>query len=306
MVPTVFIQTAPIGCLMAMIYTIGKLNYNNELIAMRSSGLSIYKIVTPLFIVGLMISLLTFLISEKVLPTTQQLSDTIKTKYIDKKTNVEEVIKNFAIYGFNNKQIFINSFNAKTNQIDGLTILEHDKRQNVISKTYANKVNWQNNAWVADQYLLYKFDNYNHVTDSYYLENYTLNIEETPRDLLKQRQKINYMNSRELYNYISRLSGSGADTTLRYMWLEYYQKIVSNFTCLIMIFIGLPCAITIRRKAVGFSSVGISVLVALLYYVLLAVSIALGKNNVFPMLASVLITPALFILASIFIVGITP
>jgi lipopolysaccharide export LptBFGC system permease protein LptF len=73
-----------------------------------------------------------------------------------------------------------------------------------------------------------------------------------------------------------------------------------------MIFIGLPCAIAIRRKAVGFSSVTISVLVALSYYVLFAISIALGKNNVFPILASVLVVPIFFICMAIFLVATTP
>ncbi|MDD5291582.1 MAG: LptF/LptG family permease [Candidatus Omnitrophica bacterium] len=305
-IPMVFVQTSPIACLMAIIYTMGKLNYNNELIAMRSSGLSIYKIVMPLFIVGVILSLISFLVTEKVLPVTQHLSDTIKAQYIEEKHTTEETYKNLAIYGFNNKQMFINSFNAKTNVMEGLTILKHDRRQNVISKVFANKVKWENGVWIAEQYLLYNFDQYNHVIDSRYLENYTFKMEETPSDILKQRQKINYMNSRELFSYINRLSGSGAETALRYLWIEFYQKMLSHFTPLIMILIGLPCAITVRRKGIGFSSVGISVLVALLYYVILAVSIALGKSSVFPALASVLITPVLFICVAVFLISINP
>jgi len=305
-IPTVFVQTSPIACLIAMIYTMGKLNYNNELIAMRSSGLSIYKVVTPIFAVGVILSLISFLVTEKIMPITQRLSDTIKAEYIDRKHSGEEIYKNLAIYGFGNKQIFINLFNAKTNEIEGLTVLKHDKRQNVISKVFANKVKWKDGAWIADQYLFYKFDLYNHVTDSRYLENYAFKMEETPEDILRQRQNINYMNSQELFNYISRLSGSGAETALRHLWIEFYQKMLSHFTSLIMILIGLPCAITVRRKGIGFSSVGISVLVALLYYVILAVTVALGKSNVFPALASVLIAPVLFICAAVFLISITP
>ncbi|MDD5005286.1 MAG: LptF/LptG family permease [Candidatus Omnitrophica bacterium] len=303
-VPTIFIQISPIACLIAMIYTIGKLNYNNELIAMRSGGLSIYEIVLPIFIIGVTLSLFSFLVSEKIIPRTQMLADSIKAKYIDKKPFSEDVIKNLAIYGFQNRQLFINTFNTKTNQLEGLTILEHDRRQNMISKVFANKVAWRNNSWVADQYLLYNFDKSNHVTNSQYFENYKLNIMETPEDFLRQRQKINYMNSKELFDYIDKLSGSGAETALRYLWIDFYQKVSAHFTCLIMLFIGLPCSIAIRRKAVGFSSIGISILVALSYYVMQAVSIALGKNSVFPPLASVLITPLIFISASVFLISI--
>ncbi|MFH1621521.1 MAG: LptF/LptG family permease [Candidatus Omnitrophota bacterium] len=306
MMPMIFIQTSPIACLIAMIYTMGKLNYNNELIAMRSGGLSIYKIIFPIFLIGIILSLSSFLISEKVLPETQKLSDNIKTKYIDKNIHSEEVLKNLAIYGFKNRQFFINVFNTKNNELEGLTVLEQDNRQNVLSKMFANKVKWQDNAWIADQCLVYKFDLYNHVIDSQYWENYKLYFEETPDDFLRQRQKISHMNLRKLYDYIRKLSGSGAETAIRYLWIDFYQKISSHFTILVMIFIGLPCSIAIRRKAVGFSSVGISALVALLYYVILAVSIALGKNNVFPALASVLVTPAVVVCSSVYLVSLTP
>jgi lipopolysaccharide export system permease protein len=289
-----------------MIYTIGKLNYNNELIAMRSGGLSIYKIAFPVFVIGVMLSLVSFLISEKILPQTQKLSENIKNIYIDKKTDSEEILKNLAIYGFQNRQFFINVFNTKTNELEGLTILEQDNRQNIVSKSFANKIHWEKDAWVADQVLLYKFDQDNRVIDSQYLEDYRFKFEETPEDFLRQQQKIANMNSRELLDYIDKLSGSKVETAIRYLWIDFYQKITSHFACLVMIFIGLPCSIAIRRKAVGFSSVGISALVALLYYVVLAISIALGKNNVFPALASVLITPTAFIAGSMYLISLTP
>lgn len=305
-IPAIFLQTSPLACLIAMIYTVGKLNYNNELIAMRSGGLSIYKIVLPIFIVGVTLSLFSFLISEKIIPVTQKISDHIKAKYIDKGSHSEEILKNLAIYGFKNRQFFINSFNTKTNELEGLMALEQDNQQNVISKIFANKAVFRNGSWTAKQCLLYKFDRYNHVTDSKYFENYRLTFEETPNDFLKQKQKIGYMNSRELFDYIDKISSSGAETAIRYLWIDFYQKILSHFTYLIMILIGLPCSIAIRRKAVGFSSVGISILIALLYYVLLAISMALGKNNYFPPLASVLITPAIFICSSVYLISMAP
>lgn len=305
-IPSIFMQISPIACLIAIIYTMGKLNYNNELIAMRSGGLSIYKIVFPIFILGIILSLFSFFISEKLIPKTQRLSDNIKSQYINLKPISQEVIKDFAIYGFKNRQFFVNVFNTKTNQLEGLTVLEQDNQQNVVSKIFADKVYWKNGSWIANQCLVYKFDKFNHIIDSQYLKNYKFNFQETPQDFLIQKQKISYMNSRELFDYITKLSSSGAQTAIRHLWIDLYQKIFSYFNYLIMIFIGLPCSIVIRRKAVGFSSVGIGILLALLYYVAFGISIHLGKNNTFPALASVLITPSIFISVSIYFVSLTP
>lgn len=303
LLPTIFVQTSPIACLLAMVYTMGRLNYNNELIAMRTGGLSIFKIIYPVIILGLVLSLSTFLVSEKVATATQQISDNIKTESIDKDSSSKEILKNLAIYGFKNRQFFINTFNIKNNELEGLTVLEHDSKQNVISKIFANKVSYKDGSWVTEQCFIYNFGEYNHLRDYRYLEHHKLDIEEKPQDFLRQSQKISYMNSKDLFDYITKLSTSGADTALKNLCIDLYQKLVSPFTCLIMIFIGLPCAMAIRRKAVGFSSIGISILVALLYYVLQAISIALGKNGVFPALASVLITPTIFISSSIYLLS---
>ncbi|MFC1755519.1 LptF/LptG family permease, partial [Thermoproteota archaeon] len=80
-IPTVVVQATPLACLLAIVYTLGKLNYNNELIAMRSGGLSIYKIIFPIILLGSILSIGIFLLSERVIPKTQEISDTTKNKY---------------------------------------------------------------------------------------------------------------------------------------------------------------------------------------------------------------------------------
>lgn len=305
-IPTIFVQCAPLASLLAMVYTMGKLNYNNELIAMRSGGLSIYRIIAPIIIAGILLSLFTFLLSEKVAPIAQESADAIKNEHIERKTSLDKVLNNLAIYGFSNRLFYIKTFKTKTNELEGLVILEHDNRQNVTAKISAQKAIWKNGKWFVDKCYMYTMGTDNRIIDYKYREKYVLPIEETPEDFLRQSRKMNYLNSRQLLDYIHKLSSSGAETAIRNLYIDFYQKIVSPFTVLIMIFIGLPCAMVIRRKAVGFSSVGISVLIALLYYVLQAVSIALGKNNFFPVAASVMITPFIFVCSSMYLVNVSP
>lgn len=303
--PTIFVQCAPLATLLAMVYTMGKLNYNNELIAMRSGGLSIYRIIAPIITTGVVLSVATFLISERITPASQESADMIKNEYIEKDERADEVLTNLAIYGFSNRLFYIKAFKTKTNELEGLIILEHDNRQNVSAKISAQKTVWKNGHWFADKCYTYTMDENNRITDYQYRTAHVLAIEETPEDFLRQSRKISYMNSRQLLDYIHKLSSSSAETAIRNLYIDLYQKMVSPFTCFIMIFIGLPCSMAIRRKAVGFSSVGISVLVALLYYVFQAVAIALGKNNVFPVAASVMITPFIFVASSMYLVSVS-
>jgi lipopolysaccharide export system permease protein len=59
---------APASLLLATLYTLWQLTRNNELIAMRASGISLYRIMLPFLAVGLIASLLSALVKEHVAP----------------------------------------------------------------------------------------------------------------------------------------------------------------------------------------------------------------------------------------------
>jgi lipopolysaccharide export system permease protein len=88
------------------------------------------------------------------------------------------------------------------------------------------------------------------------------------------------MSIAQLDDYIWRLSRSGASTLIRNLRLDLYQRFTSPFTSLIIILLGIPFSLIMRRKATGLSSIGVSILVGFLYYILDAVCVALGKGGV--------------------------
>jgi len=301
--PRIFIQISPFSCLISIMYTLGKINYHNELIAMRVGGLSTFRISFPIILFGLIIVFINFIFSEKVVSENQRIADQIKSQYIEKKNfPAAAILTNLAIYGFQNRQLFINTFRTKENEIDGLTILEQDKKQNVISKLFAKKVIWKKDYWQAYECWRYNFDHQGSVIGSRYFENIKLEISEKPQDILTQVQKIEYMNSRELLDYILKLSNSSAEAAIRNLWVELYHKMVMPFTCIIMLFIGIPASFILSRKMVGFSSIGISIVGALMYFLIQTMSLALGKNGILPPLASALITPLIFLFISIYLI----
>ena len=71
-IPIIFAQTSPMATLLATLFTLGGLNQSNEIIAMRSSGLSIFHIIKPLILFGIILSLGIFLVNETITPETQK------------------------------------------------------------------------------------------------------------------------------------------------------------------------------------------------------------------------------------------
>ena len=107
-------------------------------------------------------------------------------------------------------------------------------------------------------------------------------IPETPMDFLKQRQHPEFMNISQLNNYIFILSKSGAKTVIRNFKVDLYQRFTFPFTSLVIVVLGIPFALMIKKRASALSSVGISILLGFLYYVSCAVSLAFGKAGFLP------------------------
>jgi lipopolysaccharide export system permease protein len=282
--PMIFIRVTPFACLLATLYTLGKFNHNNEIIAMRAAGLSVPQITKTVIILGVLISLLVFWVNDRFLPRSlvgiQRVREKIaqgRKKHDEKK---QEVINNLTIYGLRNRLFFVNKFTPETNTLDGITILEQDEKQNIVKKIVANKGVYKDGSWRFYQSITYNFDKNGQIKgEPEFFEEEIMAIAETPQDFLSQRQRPELMNIVQLDDYIWRLSKSGATTVLRNLKIDLYQRFFSPFTSLMIILLAIPFSLKLRKRATGLSSIGLSIMVGFLYYIVDAISIALGKGG---------------------------
>ena len=300
--PVIFTQTSPIAILLATIYTYGKLNRNNELIAMRCGGLSLWQLSAPILITGTILSIAIFFINEKYVPQAQAQAEKMKNRLAGEKeaASKEEIIHNLTFYGLENRLFFVNSFDTKNNIMKGITILEHSQRQNLTAKIVAAKALYKDTAWTFYEFTKFYFDNYGQVTnDTFYSEEQILAITETPKDFLQQRKRPELMTITQLEDYIWRLKKSSATAAVRNLSVDLYNWYAASVSCLILILAGIPFSFAIRRRANIFSSFGACIALSFLYYILTAVSLALGKSGILFPFAAAWIIPAVFFAASI-------
>lgn len=304
--PIMFGRIAPFACLLSALFAFGSLNHNNEIIAMRSSGLSIYQVIKTALILGVVVSAFTFWINDRFVPralsTSQEMRAEMEKKSAKKDKGHEEVI-NLAMYGLKNRLFFINKFLPGSNTMEGITILEQDEKQNLTRKIVANRGVYENGVWKFYQCITYNFDkNGQIIQEPQYMEEEIMNITETPRDFLAQRQRTEYMDIAQLDNYIWKLSKSGAGTIVRNLKLELYQRFTSPLNSIIIIFLGVPFALKMRRKATGISSIAIAIAVSFLYYIFDAVSIAFGRGGIIPPAAAASLSHLLALSAGLYLI----
>ena len=284
--PLMFVQISPFACLLSTLYTFGRLNHNNEIIAMRSSGMSVFEITKTAIIFGAIISLSVFWISDRVVPYSLTLNHRIKEQMKEEnktKAKKQEIIKNLAVYGSKNRLYFVNKFNPAAKTMEGITILEQDEHQNITKKIVANKGIYEDSVWKFYQSITYHFDKDGQIVEEpEYYDEELMNIQETPENFASQRQLPEFMSISQLQDYTWRLSKSGATSVVRSLDVDLYRRFTSPFTSFVIVFLGIPFAMRIKKRATGLSSIGISITVGFLYYILEAVTLSLGTGGFLP------------------------
>src|SRR3989338_4195520 len=160
--PTIFLQVVPMAVLLSTIYVLSNLNKHNEIIAMKSSGISLWRILTPILIMGILISLVTFIVNDKVIPVSSRVSSAIRRDELEKekrKANQGKIIQNVAIYGAGNRIVFARNYDTEKKTLDDIIIHEHDASSNLISKITAQSGAWTAEGWKFQKVIIYKIDN---------------------------------------------------------------------------------------------------------------------------------------------------
>ncbi len=304
--PVIVAQTSTMACLIATLFTYSNLSANNEVVAIRASGMNFWQVTRPAIIFALFVTAVVFLINEKFVPQSTMMTQDIRENKIkvvlSDKDKGRPVIKNLTFYGMKNRLFFIDSFDPNNFELTGITIIGHDNQQNLIEKTVALKGKWTGIAW---KFFNCQVTSYNTALpnvpgDIKLFDEKLMDIKENPKDFLRQRLDITAMNLRQLHDYISRFKGSGAVKTINNLRVDYHQKITFPLRNVVIILVGLPLVLLSggKRKAATFTSIAIALAIGFLYYVLDAVGLALGKGGGLPPWASAWLAPSFFTTAA--------
>ena len=173
----------PIAILIASIMTFGNLGEKNELAALKSSGVSLRRIMMPLLLISILISVLSFSYSNYILPIANLKSGTLLYDIQKQKPAIN--IREGEFYNdIDGYSIKVDRKDLETNKLFGILIYDHNSKQSndkVISAE-SGEMNFTNNG----KYLELKLFN-----GSSYVEVYNNNRNRTfPHQRIKFKENI--------------------------------------------------------------------------------------------------------------------
>ncbi|MBF0493638.1 MAG: LptF/LptG family permease [Candidatus Omnitrophica bacterium] len=304
--PFAFVNMVPFACLLAGVFVFSNLSKNHEVVAIITNGISIWSVVRPIMFLTFIICLVTFIVNEKVVPSTLDKAEQIKHQELEsvKYKASKTVIRNFSIYGEGDLLIFAKKYYPYENKLEDVIIYKQNEQQVVTSKINARISEWNRKGhfWMAFDCLVFNLDeNGKFVGEPQTLKTMKLPVKETPLEFLRGKHDPKLMNYADLKRYIMLLSKNSPSSATRLI-VDLNYKIAFPFTALVTVMMGIPFCISVGRvnTLVGMAK---GIVCAFTYVPVMAVCLALGKSGVLnPYLASWL-AMAVFGLAGIILIS---
>ncbi|MBL7155703.1 MAG: LptF/LptG family permease [Candidatus Omnitrophica bacterium] len=283
LMPWLLTFTIPISALSATLLAFGRLAGDNEIIALKSSGVSLYRIASPVLVFGFILSLICIPLNDKLLP---------ESGFVARKLIKEIGIRNplallepgVFIKGFEDYIIFI--YNINGNKLKNIRIYQPEEGRptrtivaeegEVISMPEKNAIKLKLKNGSADEALPQNPNSfYKMVFKTYYM---TLNFKDA-MDYNKIEKKPREMTIRELRREIKKLEKDKVETIPLY--IEMHNKIALAFSNIVFILIGIPIAIKTHRreKSINF---GLAMFLFLAYWGIMLGGVACAIRKFVP------------------------
>ncbi|MBI4358840.1 MAG: LptF/LptG family permease [Candidatus Omnitrophica bacterium] len=287
--PQTFISIIPWACLLATIYVLSTFNYHNELIAMKVAGLEITSMIRPIIFVGFVVGVISFLVSDQIVPNTSRKAEQLLNEWIEKKQTDEKrgVFANVTYYGGKNRLYYGRVFHAKEERFEDFIVLWLDAKRNVKKKTVAREAKWMGSHWELRQATDYALEQKGDMLGEPTFQAVIVypEINETPNDFLKAVNEGIAISYRDLKEYIAKLRENGikADAEL----VTLHQKLAFPWQSLVVMFLTVPfLAKTTRRRMIALNVLTCLAFV-FLFHITGAILLALGKaGKLFPILST--------------------
>lgn len=282
--PFIIAQITPVGLLLAVLLVLGLMNKNNEIIALKSAGVSFYHLLKPMAAMGLLMSFFMFFLSEAVVPLTVGRANHIWLREVRKEAAVLSRTKNIWIKG-NRSIIHITHYDPAPPTIYGVTLNFFDEGFRLARRVDAPRGHYQQGRWVLHDAMEQSLNPQDgHYTVRFYAQRVE-KLDIIPEDLKQAAKKSEEMSFKELYAHTRRIESEGYDaTSLR---VDLYSKFAFPFVCLLLSLVGTGIAVRGRLREGIPVSIVYGLGIAFLYWVFYSFSVSLGRGEMLPPLLAV-------------------
>ena len=299
--PQIVYLMLPLSILVATLINFGLLTKSNQVTAMKSAGISVYRASLPILMAAGLLSVAMYVLGDYYLPQTNQRQDALRNQIKGKPAQTYYRPDRQWIFGQGARIYNYRYFDPDRDVFADLSVFEFDPQTfHLKRRIYASRAIWEpplrgwvlENGWVRDlegprvtaymPFSVAKFDE----------------VSEEPQYFKKEVKPSAQMSAWELRRYINELAQSGFDVVR--LSVQFYRKFSFPLIAFVVALIGIPFSLTIGAKG-ALSGVALSIGIAITYWSVSSLFEAMGNLSQLPPIVAAWSPDILFGLGGVYL-----
>ena len=292
-IPEIIKLIMPVAMLLASLFVTARMSTQSELTALKSGGISLYRLMAPYVAVALLVSIGSVYFNGWIVPKANKRKFTIERIYL-RKDVINASGANIFVQDSPTRILEIGYFDDTRNLATRVSIQDFSPNDPtvVVGRIDAVSMEWDTTArrWILHDVIQRWFDQLKERLDRFSTRTSEA-LHFNPEDLVKKQEKPDEMDYYSLKGFIADQQRAGQDVS---RWqVDFYSKISFPFASVIVVLFGVPFSSIRRRGGVGVQ-LGISLLICFIYLIIMKVSEVFGYNGDVPPLLTAWIANIFF------------
>jgi lipopolysaccharide export system permease protein len=281
--PSVMIRIVPISLLLAVLYSLSSLTKNNELTAMRASGVSIIRLMIPFLSVGLFFTLVVGVVHETIGPRAAYWCYNFVREQKKSDPAAVYVKQDLAIKNQVTRRIWlVGEFDIRDYRMKQIEVIQQREDTSDAKKIRAKDAQWLDGRWwfrdLVEQ--VYDQDGNPMGPPRFALTEEMEELTEEPSLFLNEFKDPEFLSSLELMDYLKTHKHRERPALAR-IEADLHSRLAMPWTCFIVTLLGIPFGSQTGRKG-AFLGVALSIGLFFGYYVLVNVGLGVAKSMLVP------------------------
>lgn len=279
--PNLFYLLSPLAALVAVLVTLGIMSKNNEVVAIKASGISVYRLAVPLLVAGVLLAGAMLLLDDTYLPYANQRQDALHNQIKGKPAQTYTHPQRW-IFGENAKIYNYDLFDPVQNLFGGLSVLEIDPANfQVRRRIFASRAQWSESQkiWLLESGWVRDFTDGSISRYERFPVMALPELTEPPSYFNREVRQASQMNWGELRNYIDGLQRAGFDVST--LTVQWHVKIAFPLIAPVIMLLAIPFAFLVGTRG-AVSGVALGVAIGIVYWTISRLLEAMGGVGQLP------------------------
>lgn len=275
-IPDYIIKGLPVGFLMATLLTTSRFSRDHETTALRAAGIKFKRLMMPILATALVISFVSFILNEEIVPRTNQYSQRAIDAF--KRLKKEGLVNNNIYFrGTDNRFFHVQRVDRDRKTMDNVVIANTDLNQDrtiIVAKSGT----WNGMMWtLTDGIVQYYPKESEFVFKEEKFNTKTIDSKVKIEDIINELKNPQEMSAKKLREIIESRKQSGFEE--KELEIEYYLHYAKACATFFAATISAPMGFIFARLG-NYIGVALSIILIFIYYVTESMGRILGINGI--------------------------